>query len=398
MTGGAVAAPEDADTVLTAVRLGWCLAEVRGRNRPGGQPGAGLKLPARTDDPLPLPMERDTDELRTDAQTLLGVLAGKLGVDADPPGSHFSDEVTNAANQLEKDKGSQQDWQRLAALIYKFDGHIQGTLATRSDTVTCGYQLGRALAECYWALDPSLPAKPENWASWWFLLGPIRCREISQLLGRLSVYFHPYTAAAIAGSLQIWQVFVSDENWQKKAVAGQDSAAALTWQKAADPELYRQIRRWYELIVMKQDPTTLIKPYQMLRDPRLVWRAARLFWSQLALAALAAAAVALFAWLLSTSSAKSGITTLLGVLGITGFSVAGLTAKLKNDAQSMITRVKEDAYTDLIAVAITTAPSPVPQPTTGPFQKPRKAIAATRRDTKMQRVARQRTITTVTSS
>jgi hypothetical protein len=136
----------------------------------------------------------------------------------------------------------------------------------------------------------------------------------------------------------------------------------------------------------------------MLRDPRLVWRAARLFWSQLVLAALAAAAVALFAWLLSTSSAKSGITTLLGALGITGFSVAGLTAKLKNDAQSMITRVKEDAYTDLIAVAITTTPSPVPQPTTGAFQKPRKALAATRRDTKMQRIARQRTITIVTSS
>ena len=398
MTGGAVTAPGDADTVLTAVRLGWCLAEVRGRNRPDGQPGAGLKLPERTDAPLPLQMERDTDELRRDAQTLLGVLARKLGVDADPPGSRFPDEVTNAASQLAKAKGAQEEWQRLAALIYKFDGHIQDTLATRSDTVTCGYQLGRALAECYWALDPSLPAKPENWASWWFLLGPTRCREIAQLLGRLSAYFHPYTAAAIAGSLQIWQVFVSDEKWQKNAMAGQDPAVAPTWQKAADPELYRQIRRWYELIVMKQDPTTLIKPYQMLRDPRLVWRAARLFWSQLVLAALAAAAVALFAWLLSTSSAKSGITTLLGALGITGFSIAGLTAKLKNDAQSMITRVKEDAYTDLIAVAITTTPSPVPQPTTGAFQKPRKALAATRRDTKMQRIARQRTITIVTSS
>lgn len=38
----------------------------------------------------------------------------------------------------------------LEDLIYKWDAYIQDTLAQRSDTVACGYQLGRALAECYW--------------------------------------------------------------------------------------------------------------------------------------------------------------------------------------------------------------------------------------------------------
>jgi hypothetical protein len=107
----------------------------------------------------------------------------------------------------------------------------------------------------------------------------------------------------------------------------------------------------------------------VLKDIRLVWRAVRLFWPQLLLAALAAAALAGFAYLLSASAVNAAAATILGALGITGFSVAGLAAKVKNDAQAAIRRLTQDAYTDLIAVAITTAPPPPPsaQPS-GPFR------------------------------
>src|SRR5262249_46625236 len=78
----------------------------------------------------------------------------------------------------------------------------------------------------------------------------------------------------------------------------------------------------------------------------------RLFWPQLLLAALAAAALAGFAYLLSASAVNSAAATVLGALGITGFSVAGLAAKVKNDAPAALTRLTQDAYTELIPWAI----------------------------------------------
>jgi hypothetical protein len=275
-----------------------------------------------------------------------------------------------------KVSGTADDWDALEELIYKFDAHIQDTLIGKSDTMASGYQLGRALAECYWALDPDLPAEPETWASWTFLLSQERCDEIGRLLGRLTPYFHPYTAAAIAGSVQVWR----------------GVAKSPEWRTAAYPTLYRQIRAWYELVLMKQDPTTLIKPYKLLTNYRLVWRTLRGFWVQLLTAALAAGAVAVFAWLLTKPSFGSWLKTLLAALGIAGFSVAGLAAKVKNDAQATLTRLKQDAYTDLITEAITTAPLPprsVQAPRSGPI-RPRTGKA------KLTSMMRERSITPIT--
>jgi hypothetical protein len=275
------------------------------------------------------------------------------------------------------------DWDALAELFYRFDASIQDFLATQSVTEAAGYQLGRALAECFWALDPSatcLPDQPEAWASWTFLLGEERCTEIGRLLGRLSAYFHPYTAAAIAGSVQVWQSVAASADWRKE----QDSY----------PRLYAQIRSWYELIVLKQDPTTLIKPYQLLKNYRLVWRTLRGFWVQLLTAALAAVAVGAFAWLLTKPEVSAGLKTLLATVGLAGFSVAGLAAKVKNEAQALLTRLKQDAYTDLITEGITTAPLPpqsVPAPTTG-------LIRPLTPKAKMVRIMQARSITPVTPS
>jgi hypothetical protein len=275
-----------------------------------------------------------------------------------------------------KVSGTADDWDALEELIYKFDAHIQDTLIAKSDTMASGYQLGRALAECYWALDPDLPAEPETWASWTFLLSQERCDEIGRLLGRLTPYFHPYTAAAIAGSVQVWR----------------GVAKSPEWRTAAYPTLYRQIRAWYELVLMKQDPTTLIKPYKLLTNYRLVWRTLRGFWVQLLTAALAAGAVAVFAWLLTKPSFGSWLKTLLAALGIAGFSVAGLAAKVKNDAQATLTRLKQDAYTDLITEAITTAPLP-PRSVQAPRSGPIRPLTGKAKLTSMMR---ERSITPIT--
>src|SRR5262249_57433120 len=95
-----MAVPDDYDSVMEALRLGWDIAEVRGRNE-GRAPLPGDKLPTRTRHALPLRVERSPDELRIEAQKVLGALAGKLKVDADSVGnSSFSDELDTEAKAL----------------------------------------------------------------------------------------------------------------------------------------------------------------------------------------------------------------------------------------------------------------------------------------------------------
>lgn len=367
-----MAVPKDAATVVSALRLGWCMAEVRGRNRPDAPAGPVVE-PPRTGHALPLQVERTPAELRIAAQVLLMVLATKLGVDGDgkaePSYAHTldSDAQALAKARTSGDASAAEKWDALAELIYKFDAHIQDILGARSDTQACGYQLGRAMAEAYWALDPAIPADTKDSSAWWFLLSEERCREIGQLAGRLSRYFHPYTSAAIAGSAMVWKNVAADQNWRAKAA----------------PALYQQIRRWYELTIVAEDPTTLISPYALLRNFRMVLRVLRAFWIQFVLIGLGAAALIAFADLLASPQGTTWAKGLLATAGITGFSVAGVSAKLKNEAQALLKRLRQDAYTDLITVDITTAPLP---PKTLP----------TRRRSKMAKMAQQRSITPVT--
>lgn len=188
-------------------------------------------------------------------------------------------------------------------------------------------------------------------------------------MGRLSAYFHPYTAAAIAGSVQIWKHVAADR----------------TWRQNADGALYQQIRRWYELVVMGQDPTTLVQPYALIRNFRLAIRALRIFWPELVVAAIAALALSGFAVALGEHNINSFFKSALGFIAIAGFSFAGLAARMKNQAQEMVTRLRQDVYTDLVAVAIATAPKMPSVP-----DKPAKQNA------KMAEIARERRITPVT--
>jgi hypothetical protein len=368
-----MAVPKDAATVVAALRLGWCMAEVRGRNRPDAPAGSGVE-PPRTGHALPLQIERTPAELRIEAQALLIVLTTNLGVDGDgKTHASYARTLDEDAQVLAKARASgdasaaAERWDALAELIYKFDAHIQDTLAARSDTQACGYQLGRAMAEAYWALDPAIPAGTGDSSAWWFLLSGERCREIGRLAGRLSRYFNPYTSAAIAGSAMVWKNVAADQKWREGAVGA----------------LYQQIRRWYGLTIVAEDPTTLIGPYALLRNFRMVARVLRAFWIQIVLTGLGAAALIALADLLASPRGTSWAKGLLATAGIAGFSIAGLSAKLKNEAQALLLRLRQDAYTDLIAVDITTAPPP---PNTLP----------TRRRAKVAKMARQRSITPVT--
>ena len=80
---------EDARDVLSALRLGWSVAEMRGRNRPDGPPGEVIGLPDHVDHPLPLRIERGKTELRIEIQSVVAELAQELS-SASPDGTSYS--------------------------------------------------------------------------------------------------------------------------------------------------------------------------------------------------------------------------------------------------------------------------------------------------------------------
>jgi len=62
--------------------------------------------------------------------------------------------------------------------------------------------------------------------------------------------------------------------------------------------------------------------------------------------------------LLSNNSKSTLAQTLTGILAAVGLSFAGLTGTLKSSAQAMLTRLRQDSYTDLVILAVQTAPPP----------------------------------------
>jgi predicted PurR-regulated permease PerM len=112
------------------------------------------------------------------------------------------------------------------------------------------------------------------------------------------------------------------------------------------------------------------------------WRrtrtAFRSLWPPLALAAASAAVVGAVVWFLSTGESTASLKVLVGLLGGLGLSTAataGLVAKAKSTAQQLITRLRQDAYSDLVAIAVTSIPNHPDTDATGTECRVRDAVA-----------------------
>jgi hypothetical protein len=472
----------DGEHILLAVRLGWGIAELRGRNWPSGPPGGPARVPPNAMDALPLRAERSPTELRIEAQAVVEYLAAQLRVNEAQGGTDFGTtleakaqllyhvQAMEAARALESarqalippadqspdagaalaalqqgqtaqqavvdarqqavaaaqatlsaaqeqaaelvgqpgDAGTaaapavaaataaleltqaeyagetaglqaltdaiadlqqaiaagpqtapaagatavtshlaqlaqaaQPAWTDLASLIWRFDAHIQDELAAQSETRAMGYQLGRGLAETYWALDPVVLTGASGWG---FLLGPERCGELIRLAGRLGSYMNEYTAPAVASSVQVWQAVAAADDWR-----GPGGAAA--------PALYMQIRRWFELIILGQDPTTLVKPSALFRSWRTAGRAFRFFWPELLMLVVGLTGLA-FLIVYAVHGGSALEKTVSGLAAGIGAVAAGLAGAFKSAGQALFKRLRQDTYTDLIAVAVQTAPKP----------------------------------------
>ncbi|MGA8372075.1 MAG: hypothetical protein WB765_18230 [Acidimicrobiales bacterium] len=337
--------PADSDDVISALRLGWYVAEVRGRNRPDA-PRPEIGVPATGQDHfLPLRNERRGEDLRTEAQVVMSALAVRFAVDTDQHGGSYSGEIASLAGALPLATGHTEErpsrWDDLAAKIFEFDAHIQDTLTSKSDSQANAYLLGRGLSESYWALDPRAEdGSPTSWSS---ILGAQRCTELSRGIGRLAAYFTTYTAPAIGGSLSAWHEVASDADWRSRP--------------DALPQLYLQIRRWYELLVLGQDPSTLVKPYAILKSRRGIHYAVRTFGVQMVIFGLSVGVlVGLVFFATNGSKSSAGINTIVALASAAGITTATLQAKLKNSSQATLARLRQDVYSDLVAGEITYLP------------------------------------------
>jgi len=347
--------PRDTIVVLKAFRLGWYMAEVRGRNRPNSPQRDERYLPGGDYRPLPLRVERTATERRIEAQGVLTELAIRLYVDEDGHGGSYGKRVDQDACHLDKSRHApnqqqsvlDQQWKDLAEVLWDFDAHIQDELTARSEIQACAYQLGRGLAETYWALDPFESGQAHGWT---FLLGERRCAELGRLIGRISAYLNIYTGSAVVGSIEIWKEFARGAAFDAKDPEQVKSAMA------AQEAMHGQIRRWYELIVLGQDPTTLIRPFDMLSSVRMLKQAVRQFWPQVAFTAIGLGCLGTFLAMVTFGGGSELVKTLGVTLGTAGLSIGGVTGALKNSAQSLLVRLRQDTYTELITEGVIVQP------------------------------------------
>jgi hypothetical protein len=157
-----------------------------------------------------LRIERTRAELRIEAQVVLERLAADLGVDTivvKNQQQSLTAIIDRRARALAAATPGSPDaaraWGDVAASIYILDAHTQDSLTARFELQAAAYQLGRGLAEAYWALDPGAACDPLRPDCWTFLLGGGRCEELSRLAGRLSIYFSPFCAPAVAGTIRL---------------------------------------------------------------------------------------------------------------------------------------------------------------------------------------------------
>jgi hypothetical protein len=138
-----------------------------------------------------------------------------------------------------------------------------------------------------------------------------------------------------------WQSVARNERWRQTAWRG----------------LRGQVQRWYDLLVLGQDPATLIRPYAFMPTWRVSLRALRALWIQAVVAAVSLAAPIAVLTIPGLGHGDVFLQAVLGVAGAAGLAVATAQAVLKNRAQDLLTRLQHDAYTDLIIAAIAEVPA-----------------------------------------
>lgn len=348
----------NAAAAAAAMRFGWALAEVRGRFDPWCPERQGV-VPGEPTLLLDAAHERSATECQIEAAKVLAALDdgpdNQIGLDAIsdrqewlPPG--LPDGVNStaklllfvaarliyartgkdmsatlgtsriAAEELEApDFSGGAWWKRLQWFLWAWDEALQDKYATGEFGTASAYQLGRGLAEAYWALGPNDPDKAAVARRWRFYLGHNRVRALTHLCRRLApIAIKKQAAPAIVCSLDKWE----------------EVAAAPD--RYVDPvdALEGQVRIWRDLLVTGADPLDLADPARLedvARDPRPILKAFR--W-ELLVAVVGALALSLGISFLSSSA--SSVVSALSAVGITSSGLVGWTKSRMQGVRSRV--------------------------------------------------------------
>lgn len=346
--------PSDSADVGFALRLGWTIAELRGRYRllPLAQSSASQQEWHRSDEALPLSTERsEREQARQTEAVVLGLMSAlQLSSDATKLSYARKNAASDARAELrilckavsdartDADRGSA--WRELTVFLYALDAAIQDELLSQSLVYEGGYELGRVIAESYWALDPA-ETDGKDMRSWSFLLGSARRNTVALLLRRLSSYLDPLTIAGIEESFTAWTQIADDPVWRSQA----DTI----------PYLQAQALLWRDILVGDVAPLNLVTPDNKTAHIRLrpILEAFRLQIVILFLAALCLiAGIIVFAGPADKHWLAVGL-AVLGFFGITGASLAGAAKSYVHDLVGEI-RLARD--TQLVQEAATYRP------------------------------------------
>ena len=233
-------------------------------------------------------------------------------------------------------------WETTKKFFWAWDAAIQDDLAARSFGTSSIYQLGRGLAEVFWAYDPDSPPdvrhpekSPESLIH---LLGKQRVDALGVLLDRLSdAVIKSVAAGAITKTLRDWSEYARNNQWR---VSGETQTC-----------LEEQGRAWRDLLLMAIEPSEFVDIETMARESRRSRRILVAFRSE-GVAALIS--TGLIAWSASQLSGLKGASaTALGVVGLTGSATTGT---LKSIYQSTLTQVQRETQEAAVVAMINHVP------------------------------------------
>ena len=388
--------PVDADAVSNALRLGWQIAELRGRfwRRINSLDPVHHQIVALTREyALPLEDERTPLERLYETQAIVVALSGQLGLDfpaanlsgqGNDPDHRASTRLMALTKRLSHpddagnpsptpapaavaaaepppapvpppvgvvDRGTV--WEDFAAFVFAWDARVQDQLAAVSYSQFSAYQLGRGLAEVSWQLDAGVSAADDP-HGWQFLLGEARLRQLGRLMDGLSSYFGPMTVAAVKNSVQAWGKVASEPG--------------ITARPDAISKLIEQSHVWRNLLIGGMSAQTLIPDHAEAQKIRGLGLVVKAFWPQLIIGIVGALVLAVGAYLLVTADVTTKeIGAALGVIGSFGITSAALIAKSKESVLQVFSRMRLLYYTDLVSAAA--ARVPITEKSTRAFAK-----------------------------
>ena len=361
-----------------ALNLGWSMAELRGRIRYGHVEPPGTvdyQFPREEFHALPIGGEHSLVEQQIATRVAVGLLADRFALNAPLPKREESPPETIKALAMDLERkleaaekggaapvrpdaypaGSEvgKAWEAAAEAIYFWDEQVQDGLGVSAELLAA-YQLGRGLAEAFWALDPDAPEpdtkptvvstlSPPHPGSWEFLLGPRRQQMLGAYLGLLEGAFAPLTGSAVRGPLTRWCALVGDRQVRNRP---DETLVALRG----------QLRNWRDVLLGSRDPISFAKGFGLKLAFRQALRVAQTLPLETFLLLGGIALLAAAGYALGSDTTRTGTAVAASVLGFFGVTGAGLLARAKAQAAVLGVHLREAFYRDIVEAQATVLP------------------------------------------